>query len=117
MMHCVPRLPPPPPPTPTPCPVSLQAVCEYLRVAVSMGGGKSAPPAVLDAVRYMISFVRTHQASFADPLPYAIDSAIEACLVAFPGVRSAASHWERVCLLRASVHVCVWPCVTVCDRV
>ena len=58
------------------------------RQSVSAGGAKAAPPAVQDAVRTMLHFIRTHQPSFADPLPYAIDSTVEACLVAFPGVRA-----------------------------
>ena len=50
--------------------------------------GPSPPP--LDAIRTIIVVIRGHQAMFAEPLSYAVDSAVDACLVAFPGVGAAA---------------------------
>ena len=71
------------------CFCCLQACVEFLRLSAASKGGN--PPVSVDAVRTIIAVIRSHQAMFADPLPYNIDTAIENCLVAFPGVGAASA--------------------------
>ena len=68
---------------------SHQACTEFLRLTAATAGAPGMPPAPLEAVRCIINSIRSHQSLYADPLPYDVDGAVEACLVAFPGVASS----------------------------